>query len=433
MLRPLWVTLLLSAVVVIVFGCSPATPTPAPTAAPATATVSAQVAPTDVPTKFAQLETAAPAPPISPTETLTVTPAVTATLTATLATQTTPGAKVTPKAGGGSGVPFVAPQGSGIGNHVWFMGPLIEYFARRGTYPPEPLLPRAANVNQADLVFEEIIDQRAGVFATTRFTAVFLGQNGTIRPFRSARPVNPSLVPMFDGALAHSGASKDMRFLLSQLPLVNIDDLFAGSAYCTIGTDYRSRFASTVQHLHDYLASKGLEKAVPLRGFEFSPTPSGGIPVASVAFDHLPWPFLTAGIAQWTFDAASGRYLRFMNGAPHYTAQYPITPNWAGACSIAGKQTIQQVSAANVVVINADYEPTSFIEDSNNFASAFIELTGTGTAQIYRDGVQIKGTWRRPTLQHFFEFVDASGNVIPLKPGNTWFEIAPLNYTPTTR
>jgi Protein of unknown function (DUF3048) N-terminal domain/Protein of unknown function (DUF3048) C-terminal domain len=369
-----------------------------------------------------------------------------------------------------------APRRGAVGDNVYFMSQLISYFNRLGPYPPEavpsrpsninpltglpvsdpallqrrPILARLGNdpgarphagLNQADLVFEEMIDQRGGFFAITRLTAVFLGQNATVRPFRSARQVNASLQPMFDGALAHSGAGKGVRFLLSNLPWgkpttrsLNLDDLFYGSTYCTIGNSYINRMASTVEHIHATLAAQGLEKDVPLRGFDFSPNAPGGAPTTSIAFDHTPWPYTTASIL-WKYDPASGRYLRFMGGAPHLTQQYAITGKWGGACNVTGPITTEQVSAANVVVLNADYEPTDardFTEDSLGSTSVFIGLTGSGTAHIYRDGVQISGTWQRPTLQHFFQFVDANGNTIPLKPGNTWFEIAPLGYVPTT-
>jgi hypothetical protein len=355
------------------------------------------------------------------------------------------------------------------------MGQLIAYFSNLTGYPAEPIPARPANVNpltglqvtdptllqrrpllarlgndpkarpqaglnQADLVFEEMIDQLNGVVALTRLTAVYLGNNATVRPFRSIRPINASLQPMFDGALAHSGASKDGRFLFSQLPWgspvtksLNLDDLWFGSAYCQIGTSYVTRMASTVDRIHQMLASKGLEKAVALRGFDFSPLPAAGTPASIIAFDHLPWPIKTVGTMQWNYDAKSGRYLRFASGVPHDTQAFTITGAWGGACSVTGPITTEQISAANVVVINADYEPTNFIEDENDFYSAFVELTGSGSASVFRDGIQIKGTWRRPSLQHFFQFLDAGGSSIPLKPGNTWFEIAPLSYAPTIR
>jgi len=60
--------------------------------------------------------------------------------------------------------------------------------------------------------------------------------------------------------------------------------------------------------------------------------------------------------------------------------------------------------------------------------SVYIPLTGQGDAQIFRDGVMIQGRWQRRSEQEFFQFVDGSGNTIALKPGTTWFEIAPIGY-----
>ena len=156
-------------------------------------------------------------------------------------------------------------------NNLWFMSQLITYFSNIGPYPTEPPIARAADVNpltgltvsdpallqrrvilarvmndpsarpqtglnEADLVFEELIDQHNGVAALTRFTAVYLAApDATIRPIRSARLINPSLAYMFDGALVHSGASNGMRFLLSKIPVTNLDEYFQPKAFCAIG------------------------------------------------------------------------------------------------------------------------------------------------------------------------------------------------------
>jgi len=37
----------------------------------------------------------------------------------------------------------------------------------------------------------------------------------------------------------------------------------------------------------------------------------------------------------------------------------------------------------------------------------------------------IKAKWSRPTLKDITKFLDPSGNVIPLAPGNTWVELLP--------
>ncbi len=378
-------------------------------------------------------------------------------------TATTVAATAAPQSSGGGG------SSVGGGVNVWTMAPLVEYFnqlapstqggiERGANVNPltglqvsdaallqrRPVLARIGNdpssreihagFNQADVVFEEMIDQRNMVFAVTRFTLVFYGQDGSFRPLRSARAVNASLMPMFDGILISSGGSKGTRFMLSQLPWFsrNLDGDLQNSTICIAPGDYRVRVASSVPHVQEYINSKGQGGAVNLRGFQFSDAPAGGSPASSISFDHGPWPYRSAGVIDWRYDAASGKYLRFVNGAPHNTQSYQLNGRWNGACAIENPQT-EQISTSNVVVLNVKYEPTDFVEDTLNSYSAFVEMTGSGTAQIYRDGVKIDGRWERPTLTDFFRFYDANGAEIGLKPGNTWFELAPLGYSPTVK
>lgn len=365
-----------------------------------------------------------------------------------------------------------APQNNapaGGGQTVWTMAPLIEYFnkiapstqapiARAANINPltglevsdpallqrRPVLARIGNdpqarpihtgFNQADLVFEEMIDQKNMVFAVTRFTLVFLGQNGTFRPLRSARAINASLMPMFDGVLISSGGSKGTRYMFSQLPWFsrNLDGDLQNSTICIDGTDWRVRVLSSVEHVQDYVASKGQSGAPTLRGFQFSNDAPGGAPAATIALDHKPWPIYATGTIEWRYDAASGKYLRFVNGAPHNTQQYTLNGTWGKGCQEGAAQT-EQIASSNVVVLNVAYAPTDFVEDTLNSYSAFIDMVGSGTAQVFRDGVKIDARWERPTLSDFIVLKDANGNEIPLKPGNTWFELAPLNYQVTVK
>lgn len=367
-----------------------------------------------------------------------------------------------------------APQGNaassfGGGLNVWTMAPLVNYFneiapttlaphVRPANVNPltglevsdpallqrRPVLARIGNdpnaraihtgFNQADLVFEEMIDQKNMVFAVTRFTLVFLGQNGTFRPLRSARAVNASLMPMLDGILVSSGGSDGTRYLISQLPWKarNVDGDLQNSAICIDGSDWRTRVLSSVEHVQDYIAAKGQSGAPTLRGFLFSNDAPGSAPANSIALDHKPWPVYAAGVIEWRYDAASGKYLRFVNGEPHNTQQYALNGAWGKGCQM-GAATTEQIATSNLVVMNVKYEPTDFVEDTLNSYSAFVDLVGSGTAQVFRDGVKIDARWERAQLGDFFKLVDVNGNEIALKPGNTWFELAPLGYQATVK
>lgn len=425
--------------------------------------------PTPSPPATVLINTPLPSATATITGTWTSVPTETATSTATPTVTNTPSPSPTT-----SRPPAGSSKGSVVDNNLWFMSQLINYFSQVGPYPSSPPISRAADINpltglavpdpallqrrvilarvmndpkarpqtglnEADLVFEELIDQRNGFAALTRFTAVYLGiPEATIRPMRSVRLINPSLTDMFGGALVHSGASKGMNFLLSKIPITSIGQDFNPGAYCAIGDPVKTLTwaTTTVSHLHDYLKSKGLERSVPLRGFDFTSTSAGGAPAASIGFDHPPFPVSTVGAVLWKYDPTSGTYLRFANGTPHNSLQYGITGRWGGACQETGDPVVSQVHAANVVLINALHHPTDpndFTEDTNKFTNIFIELTGSGSATVFRDGIEINGTWKRPSLEDFIQFEDAGGNAISLKPGNTWFEIVPPGYLPTIR
>lgn len=289
-----------------------------------------------------------------------------------------------------------------------------------------------AGLNAADLVFEELIDVLGSQYAHTRYSAVYLSNTPPlIGPIRSGRIINFQMVPMLDAALAHAGASDGTRWLFSQVrTMINLDEYFNQAAYCYDKTHpYQGRLFTTGPRLREWLAQKGTEKSVPLYGFTFGDRPGGMQAGNTLTINRPPWPAWST--VEWRYDAGSGSYLRFTTGAPHMETNKTVTAKWgngADCVTTPGTEAKQQVRTTNVVVLWARHEKTQIIEDSNNSVSAYINLVGQGDAQILRDGQTIKGKWRRNSEQEFFEFVDGAGNLIPLKPGTTWFEIVPLGY-----
>lgn len=258
-------------------------------------------------------------------------------------------------------------------------------------------------LNEADLVYEEVVE-----WWVTRFTAVYLSRAPEmVAPIRSARLINTQLTQQFDAALVNSGGSDGVRWELSQLPIVNLDEYFWPQPYFyRENQGWQTRLAVNLVDAHQLMEREGMSTVVPLRGFVFSDEPMGGDPAQVIA---IPYPKRTS-LTEWRYDPDSGRYLR-----------------WVSAEPLVDFATSQHISAANVIIYYADHLPTEIVEDSNGATSIRIIVNGEGRARVCRDGVIIEGLWRTNGTQTP-EFVFPNGQPIPLKRGNSWIEVIPNDY-----
>ena len=264
-------------------------------------------------------------------------------------------------------------------------------------------------LNEADLVYEEVVE-----WWVTRFTAIYLSQDPEmIAPIRSARLINLHLTPQYQGALANSGGSDQVRWELSQSDMVNLDEFYSPQPYFYRENEgWQTRLAFNAAVAREYMANNDLEADVKLRGFTFSPKidlkdfPQEAVGEAEVVI--VPYPRQTSQTT-WEYDPISGKYLRFTSGEPMM--------DFAG----------NQITASNVIIYFTEHQETDIVEDSNGATSIRIVATGFGTAWIGRDGKILKGNWEtngRETPKFFFN----DGQPIPLKPGNSWVEVVPLEY-----
>lgn len=267
-------------------------------------------------------------------------------------------------------------------------------------------------LQKADMVYEEIVE-----WWVTRYTAIYLSQDpDTVAPIRSARLINLQLAPQYQGALANSGGSDQVRWELSQAAdLVNLDEFFVPQPYFYRENEgWQTRLAFDVSKARDYLKTEDLEADVKLRGFVFSPKLDvASLPTEAVAEAEevvVPYPAQTSEV-KWQYDLASGNYLRWKTGQPQQDFE--------------GKQ----LSATNVILYFAEHQDTDIVEDSNGATSIRIVVNGLGTAWLLRDGKILKGNWTtdgRSTPNFIFN----DGRAMPLKPGNTWVEVIPLDFQP---
>lgn len=273
-------------------------------------------------------------------------------------------------------------------------------------YPP--VVRPQSGLDRADLVFEHYAE--GGV---TRFTAVFLSQDAEpVGSVRSARLIDLEIPAMFQAILAYSGASAGVNARIRASDFVEralSPDFGVGAPiFWRIpreGVALEHTLFTSTRRLWEEATRRGINTRPDLRGMVFSEQPPpGGQPASTLIVPYRVEP------VTWRYDAGSGRWFRWTAGQPHTDAL-----------------TGRQLSAANVVVMYAHHQTTDILEDRLGNYSIEIQIWGSGPVQIFRDGQVFHGQWQRSRRQEMLRFVDAQGRPIPLKPGNTWFEVVPLD------
>ncbi len=103
----------------------------------------------------------------------------------------------------------------------------------------------------------------------------------------------------------------------------------------------------------------------------------------------------------WTWDAASGTYLRSQDAADHLAA--------SGA----------RITADSVVELRVRHVPSPVDNRSPNPISV-----GSGRGTVHRDGRAIAVTWTRPTAYDPFTFTEVTtGAPVPVDEGRTFVEL----------
>ena len=268
---------------------------------------------------------------------------------------------------------------------------------------------------QADIVYEHLSE--AGI---TRFTGIYLCQDvAKIGSVRSARFIDLEIPAMYKSLMALSGTSPG---LLPKLEKSDFGDrLFWYDRGINSAGFYRDKELRqqglAIEHtlfgdpakIWEIAEKKDINQPQDLKGLTFDRvTPEGGAPATSI---HIPYPHRDM-VVDYRFDAELGTYLRTQGGKPFIDAV-----------------TGEQISATNIVVLYANHVDADFYEDfpRTNHPSVQIQIWGTGPVVVFRDGLAYEGLWARPQRVDMVVFRDPTGQVpLPLKPGNTWIQLVPL-------
>jgi hypothetical protein len=256
-----------------------------------------------------------------------------------------------------------------------------------------------SGLNQADIVFEENVEQ------LTRFAAVFqTTAPDPVGPIRSGREQDVQLLGSLNKPIfAWSGGNPGVT------AAINGSDFIVANVQTnarSTSKSFRSKDKAAPHNL--YAQGSGL--------FTLSPeTPSP----PPVQFSYLKDGAAAAGDASagvdlkmdgvkvsWDYDAKSKTYLRLQNGKAHNDA------------------ALGQVNATNVVVLVVDY-----VQSAIYAPSPIAQTLGTGEVFLFTGGKAVHGKWARDDRLKPFTFTADDGQPMLLTPGRTWVELARVDST----
>ncbi len=284
----------------------------------------------------------------------------------------------------------------------------------------EPGVRPQSGLAEADVVVEHYAE--GGIM---RFTALYQGIAPTrIGSVRSCRLIDLELAPLFGGAIACSGMSGGVKLEMRASPYLfdkGSTDLSKstlispdfGMPECEDCMFYRTNtnvpphnlFAS-VPRLREELTRRGKNEKSTFKSWTFSPAPASVSAMADTGIVNIPY---SSGVVSWRYDSGSGVWLRSIGGQPH-----------------TDQATGKTLSAANVLIVYANHINTLIVEDATGAKSIQVQLWDRGPLKLLRDGKLQNGAWLRPTPNGVFDLV-SDDKPLPLKPGNTWIELVPLD------
>jgi hypothetical protein len=247
-------------------------------------------------------------------------------------------------------------------------------------------------LNQADVVFEQIVE--GGI---TRYVGIWNSNvPATVGPIRSLRPMDGDIAAPFGGLLAFSGYGNQAVYDLA---------VAAGLTLITESSDTMFRNDYNVAPYNLMLAAQTAlgqftNLAAPAQQWAYS----SNLATSTAVVDGAPASsvqsiFSNSSDNSWSYDAASGKYLRTQWEGPDL--------DYTGA----------QLSASNVIIMKVNVDefvglPRTRMVDANE-------------VWVISGGKAVHGTWSKSATAAPIQFKGDNGVTIRLAPGNTWIEMVP--------
>ena len=269
----------------------------------------------------------------------------------------------------------------------------------------------------AGLSYADIVFAYAMPGMMSRYIGLYYGKDSSqIGPVRSTRLIDPELVQLYQGILGTSGG--DWYNVLPKVyQMLGNRYVFQGlcPGICDDGHGWVTTVFGDSAAITQYRVANGEPpQRYDLTGMLFDKVaPEGGTNTPKISIN-----FSTTDKSDWTYDATTGKYLRWIDNAPNYDEMIPLVD----------RLNEKQLAFSNVVIIEADYG----WYNNDLFTTDILGNLAGQKAKFLRDGKLYEGSWRVTDPNKPMQFFDSQGNLFPLKPGNTWINITGTNTEYTT-
>jgi len=248
-------------------------------------------------------------------------------------------------------------------------------------------------LGDADVVYAEQVEG-----GLSRLMAVYATRlPKVVGPVRSARESDLELLRQFDDpTLAFSGAQHKLLPLIDKAPLTAQPPGKVADAW------FRGTRSAAPHNLYlrpDRLLPSAPGASALTNGFRYGAAPAGGRPETSATVRY------PAARFTFTWSASRHRWLVAMDGTPTVTTDgKPVTP-------------------ATVVVQYVKIRRSAFHDVLGN-NTPYTRTTGSGTAEVLRDGKVYDVDWKRPKATDGTAFTTKDGSPVNFAEGQVWVVFA---------
>jgi hypothetical protein len=248
----------------------------------------------------------------------------------------------------------------------------------------------------------------------TRFAAVFFSNNASqVGPIRSGRIFDATLLQMYNGIMVFNGADKKVVDYFKELNLNNslvVERQGITPLWRDLSLPKPHNLFCDTAAISAHVTERGSNNIRPnLISNSFYSLGNYGSEWALQVYVRYSY----ANYAYWEYDPDSNRYYRYQGNVDNLSNN----PSYE---LLIDSLTNQAISADNVIVL---FVPHEFYYRSSDTEIFDIQIINQGDAYIFRDGKGNPARWSRTDLHKPLTLLDTSGNLFPLKPGITFFQI----------